>query len=289
VAGWSASAAAQRAPAARPEAAGSAGRAGYAFRQRNSGASGLFSRSMRRRLLTAPVLIAAMAVALTSAAAADLRAPARVKLVECSIENGSALFVARMSQVTGSDRMWLRVKLLERGDAGFRVLKAPGLSRWRKSKPGVSAFAYRQAVRGLEAGSVYRAEVDFRWYDASGSLIQAATRRSPACRQFDVLANLTARPIGMKVVQGVLRYRVLVTNEGIATATGVPVQLTVDGVVVGTVTVPALVPAERRVLSIQGPACTQSVKAAADPDGVIVESSESDNANEVPCADLPSS
>jgi subtilase family serine protease len=77
-----------------------------------------------------------------------------------------------------------------------------------------------------------------------------------------------------------------VTNEGIATATGVPVRLTVDGDVVDTVTVAALMPAERRVLLIQGPACTRTVEAEADPEGVIVESSEGDNAHEVSCADL---
>ncbi|MBA3263752.1 MAG: hypothetical protein H0T69_15005 [Thermoleophilaceae bacterium] len=211
-----------------------------------------------------------------------------MKLKDCSIEGASALFVAHMRPVTGSDRMWLRFKLLEKADAGFRSLKAPGLGRWRKSKPGVGVFAYRQAVRGLEAGSLYRAEVDFRWYDASANIIQTARRRSAVCRQFDVLPNLTATPIGTKAMsrQGVERYRVLVTNEGIAPATGVPVRLTVDGDVVDTVIVPALVPAERRVVIIPGPACTSSVEAQADPDGVIVESSESDNAHEVSCADL---
>jgi hypothetical protein len=245
---------------------------------------------MPRRFLTAPVLVAALAAAATTAAAGDSRIPASVKVKDCSIEEASALFVARMHQVTGSDHMWLRFKLLEKGDTGFHPLKAPGLGRWRKSKPGVGAFAYRQAVRGLESGSLYRAEVDFRWYDASGNVVLTAKRRSPACRQFDVLPNLTATPVGTKALrqQGVVRYRVLVTNEGIAPATGVPVRLTVDGDVVDTVIVPALVPAERRVLTIQGPACTHSVKAEADPDGVIVESSEADNAHEVPCADLQS-
>jgi hypothetical protein len=242
---------------------------------------------MPRRLLIAPVLAALVAV--TSTATADTRPPVSVKVKECSIETGSGLFVARMRQVTDSDRMWLRFKLLERGDVGFHVLKAPGLGRWRKSKPAVGAFAYKQAVRGLEAGSVYKAEVDFRWYDADGNLLQTATRRSPVCRQFDVLPNLTATPVGVKATSqpGVVRYRVLVTNEGIAAATGVPVRLTVDGDVVDTVTVPSLMPAERRVLIIQGPACTGSVGAEADPDGVIVESSESDNAREVNCSDLP--
>jgi len=275
VAGWSASAAARRAPAA--------------SQLRNSGASNLFSSSMLRRLLIAPVLVAALVGGATTASAGDVSAS--VKLRECSIEDASALFVARVHQIAGSDHMWLRFKLLEKGDSGFHSLKAPGLGRWRKSKPQVGTFAYRQAVRGLEAGSLYRAEVDFRWYDASGNVIQTAKRRSRACRQFDVLPNLAAKPVAAKALrqQGVVAYRVLVTNEGIAAATGVPVRLTVDGDVVDTVTVPALLPAERRVITIQGPACTRSVKAEADPDGVIVESSEADNAREVACANLPSS
>jgi CARDB len=243
---------------------------------------------MRRRHLIAPLFAAALAAVATPALAGDARPPVSVKVADCSIENESALFLARMRQVSGSDRMWLRFKLLEKGEAGFRSLKAPGLGRWRKSKPGVGTFAYRQAVRGLETGSVYRADVEFRWYDAEGKLIQTTRRRSPACRQFDVLPNLTATPVGMKASdqEGVVRYRVLVTNEGIAPATGVPVRLVVDGGLVDTVTVPALLPAERRVLTIPGPACTRSVKAEADPDGVIVESSEADNSREVACADL---
>jgi uncharacterized repeat protein (TIGR01451 family) len=245
---------------------------------------------MRRRFLIAPVLATALAAAVTTAALGDVKLPASVKVKECSIEDESAVFVARMREIEGSDHMWLRVRLLEKGEGGFHVLKAPGLGRWRKSKPAVGAFAYRQAVRGLESGSLYRAEVDFRWYDAEGNVIQTARRRSPACRQFDVLPNLTATPVGIKALrqEGVVRYTVLVTNEGIAPATGVPVRLTVDGDVVDTVTVPVLAPAERRVLAIQGPACTRSVTAEADPDGVIVESSESDNSHEIACTDLTS-
>jgi hypothetical protein len=244
---------------------------------------------MLRRLLIAPLLAAALAATAIPAAAVDKRV-ASVRLADCSIEDASALFVARMRQVGESEQMWLRFKLLEKGETGFRPLKAPGLGRWRKSKPAVGTFAYRQVVRGLEAGSLYRAEVDFRWYDADGNLLETAKRRSPPCRQFDVLPNLTATPVATKDAdqQGVARYRVLVTNEGIATATGVPVRLTVDGDVVDTVTVAALQPAERRVLTIPGPACTRSVRAEADPDGVIVESSETDNARELSCADLPS-
>jgi CARDB len=246
---------------------------------------------MLRRLLTAATVTAAAAVAVATPAVGDTRPPANVKLGACSIDSRSALFIARMRQVTGSDRMWLRFKLFEKGDSGFRPLKAPGLGRWRKSKPGVGAFAYKQAVKGLEAGSLYRAVVDFRWLDADGNVVQTLRRHSPACRQFDVLPNLTSQPLAGKALrqEGVVRYRILVANEGIATATGIPVRLTVDGDVVDTVTIDELAPAERVVIGITGPKCTESVRVDVDPDGVIVESSEGDNTDTLPCSALPAS
>jgi hypothetical protein len=246
---------------------------------------------MPRRLLIAPLLATAALAAATSPAAGVTKLPATVKVKACSIEDGSALFIARMRQIEGSRQMWLRVRLLEKSGSGFHLLKAPGLNRWRKSKPAVGAFAYKQVVRGLEKGSLYRASVDFRWYDAEGELVATTRRRSAACRQYDVLPNLVGAPIGLKALRqaGVVRYRVLVTNEGIAPATGVPLRLSVDGDVVDTVTVPELQPAERRTIPILGPACHRTVKVEVDPDGVIVESSEGDNAREVACSDLPSS
>lgn len=245
---------------------------------------------MSRKPLILLLLAAALAAASAAQAVQTTRPSAVVKLASCSIEDASATFVGRMRQVTGSERMWMRFKLLEKGDSGFRARNAPGLGRWRKSKPGVGAFSYRQAVRGLEAGSIYKAEVRYRWYDSEGGLVHAVKRRSARCRQFDVLPNLTAAPVGGRpgTKAGVVRYRVLVTNEGIAPATGVPVRLSVDGDAVDTEIVASLAPAERRLVTIHGPACTRSVEAVADPDGVIVESSEADNARAVDCADLPS-
>jgi CARDB len=233
------------------------------------------------------VVAAALAAASATPATGVTRGSAGVKVAECSIEQASALFVARMRQVEGSERMALRFKLLEKAAEGFHSLTAPGLGRWHRSKPGVGTFSYRQAVKGLEAGSLYRAQVDFRWYDAEGNLVATDRRRSAPCRQYDVLPNLTATPIAARLAEGgVVRYRVLVTNEGIAAATGVPVRVTVDGAVIDTVILPSVMPAERRVIWVPGPDCRQSVAAEADPDDVIVESSEADNAHEVPCADL---
>jgi subtilase family serine protease len=85
---------------------------------------------------------------------------------------------------------------------------------------------------------------------------------------------------------GVVRYEVLVENSGVAPASGVPVRLSVDRLAVNTVTVASLAPGEIRTLTIHGPACRNSVEAVADPDGVLVESSETDNAHRVACDEL---
>jgi hypothetical protein len=243
---------------------------------------------MRRRLLTA-LLLVAIPVAASAHAQSGVPGAARVKVASCSIDTASALFVAHMRKTRSTARMWLRFKLLEKSDLGFHPLKAPGLGRWRKSKPGVRAFAYKQAVRGLEAGSLYKAQVDFRWYDGAGRLIGTALRRSAPCRQFDLLPNLTAKPFAVRSLKPAerYRYRIVLTNEGVTAATGVPVRLTVNDTVVDTVVVASLPPAARKVVVIDGPPCVSSIKVEVDPDGLIVESAEGDNAREVACADLP--
>jgi hypothetical protein len=193
-----------------------------------------------------------------------------------------------MQEVPGATRMAMRFTLLEEtGDRAKRV-KVPGLRRWRSSKPGVQTFGYRQGIRNLPENATLRVAVEFRWYAQDGTEVARAKRRSARCRQFVTLPNLVARFTGVlpTSVPGVVRYEALITNNGKAAASSIPVRLTVDGDVIDTVTIPELQPAERVVLPIQGPACARSVKAEADPDGVIAESSETDNAHEVPCADL---
>jgi hypothetical protein len=241
---------------------------------------------MRFRLLTAALTTAAL-VAAASAAAAE-RPPASVSMVECSFEEHSAAFYARMKLVEGADRMALRFTLLERtGVEGGRPVKAPGLRRWHWSKPGVLALRYRQGVRNLEENATYRVRVDFRWYSAAGIEVERAQRRSPRCRQFLTLPNLTtqitrARPTS---VPGVLRYEALVTNVGDAEVASVPVRLSVDGDVVDTVTFP-LAPGEAKSVVIRGPQCRTLVRVEADPEKTIAETSEADNAHELSCATL---
>jgi CARDB len=241
---------------------------------------------MRFRLLTAALTTAAL-VAAGSAAAVDTP-PARVSLVECSFEEHSAAFYARMKLVEGADRMALRFTLLERtGVEGDRAVKAPGLRRWHWSKPGVLALRYRQSVRNLEENAAYRARVDFRWYSADGVEVERARRRSPRCRQFLTLPNLTTgiTRIVPTTVPGVVRYEAVATNTGQAAVASVPVRLSVDGDVVDTVTFP-LAPGEARSVAIRGPQCRTLVRVEADPEKAIAETSEADNAHELGCANV---
>jgi hypothetical protein len=238
-------------------------------------------------MLAVPLMILAAALPGAPAAGrmADAALPATVKLADCSVEESSAAFYGRMRPVAAADRMSMRFVLLERHAEGYQALRAPGLSRWHRSKPGVSAFGYRQTVRGLRPGGVYRVRVSFRWHSASGELVERTRRTSRACRQFHEVPNLTSAVAGSEPTKtpGVLRYLMRIANTGAAPAQDVEARLSVDGGVVDTVTIASLEPGESRDVAVVGPACTGSVSSMADPDGVIVESSEDDNAHTIDC------
>lgn len=241
---------------------------------------------MRFGLLTAALTTAAL-VAAASAAAGDTQ-PARVGLLDCSFDDHSAAFYARMKLIEGADRMALRFTLLERtGVEGDRPVKAPALSRWHWSKPGVLALRYRQGVRNLEENATYRARVDFRWYSATGVELERAQRRTPRCRQFVTLPNLTTKitRVAHTNVPGVMRYEALVTNKGRAGAAAVPLRLSVDGDVVDTISFP-LGPGEAKSVVIRGPRCQRLVRVEADPEKIIAETSDADNAHELSCVNL---
>jgi hypothetical protein len=237
--------------------------------------------------LIAAVLTTVALVAAASAAAAE-RSPAAVRLLGCSFEEHSAAFYARMKLIDGADRMALRFTLLERtGVEGDRRVTAPGLRRWHWSKPGVLSLRYRQGVRNLEENATYRARVDFRWYSATGVEVARAQRRSPRCRQFLALPNLTTRitRVAPTRTAGVMRYEALVTNSGHASVAAVPVRFSVDGDVVDTLTFP-LGAGEAKSVVIRGPQCDSLVRVEADPEKTIAETSEDDNTHELTCADL---
>ena len=237
-------------------------------------------------MLAVPLMILAAALpAAPASAQAAGPAPASVKVADCSVEDSSAAFYARMRTVPEADRMWLRFTVEEKHGGAYEPLRARGLSGWHKSKPGVAAFGYRQTIRGLQPGGVYRAKVSFRWYSTTGELLERDRRTSRACRQFDEVPNLTSTVVGSgpTKVPGVVRYLMRIANTGAAPAVYVDARLSVDGGVVDTVTISSLEPGDSREVAVLGPECASSVSSVADPDGVIVESSEDDNAHTMNC------
>jgi hypothetical protein len=194
-----------------------------------------------------------------------------------------------MQKIPGASRMALRFTLLqETADDSAQRIKVPGLRRWRSSRPGVQTFGYRQGFRNLPENASHRVRVGYRWYAEDGTEVARATRRSARCDQFVELPNLVARIAAVlpTKVNGVVRYRTLVLNDGKASASSVPVRLTVDGKVVDTVTLASLAPGEQRSVVIRGPACTRLAKLEADPEKAIAESSDVDNVHELSCAAL---
>ena len=175
---------------------------------------------MRRALLITALAAAALAALPAAAQAQQLKTS--VRIVECSFEQHQAIFRGSMRSIEGSARMAMRFTLLERtGAEGFKPLKAPGLGRWRRAKPGVVSFGYRQVVKALPENAVYKMRVDFRWSAADGSVLAQVQRNSPSCRQYSALPNLSVELLGASAtkVAGVVRYRVLVTNDGRAEVT----------------------------------------------------------------------
>jgi CARDB len=217
-------------------------------------------------------------------------APAYVRTVSCSPASSSAVFYGRMQSLGAGQRMSMRFSLLERSGAdGYRAVRSPQLDRWRRSRPGVAAFGYRQKVKGLSEDAVYRARVDFRWQDADGDVVRRARRRSRPCIQAGPLPNLMTRitRVQMTTVEGVFRYLVRVTNVGAAYAEKVDVRMDLDGAAVDTKTVPGLAEGHSAIVSFRAPRCGSWARAVADPGGTVRESSEDDNVHSLACSELP--
>ena len=241
---------------------------------------------MRVALATATVFLLAL-VAAGSAVAAPPRAGVRV--VQCDRLDHSAVFQGRMRRTAGVRRMAMRFTLLERSPwRRFTRIAAPGLDRWRHSRPGKIVFSYRQGVKGLMRDAAYRTLLAFRWYDRHGKLLREERRRSRVCDQAGPRPNLRAGLTGLRpgTDPGVTLYSVRVANRGVLAAPATDVRLSVDGGAPRTATVPSLAPGQTTVVSIRGPNCQRAVDAVVDAADAIEESNEADNAHSASCAEL---
>src|SRR5688500_16817436 len=236
------------------------------------------------------ILLAVLAAVPAPAAhAADPSAGVRVLTCEAWTEEqlGHVLYSARMRSVPGTARMSLRLRLLEKyGDGKFERVSAPGLGVWRKSQAGASVFRYKQRVRGLHRGAVYRAVVKFRWHGSDGTTFLKARRRSQVCSQGDELPNLHVASVETEPgeVEDTAIYRATIVNRGDAVARNVGVLLRVDGEVVDEAEpIDALLPGERRTVTFNGPVCQRKMRVVVDPKELIAESREQDNVRGTSC------
>ena len=202
---------------------------------------------------------------------------ASVRVLDCDRAGQEALFRAAMRRIAGTRRMAIRFTLLERdpGDR-FRRIRAPGLTRWKKSRAGVRRFAHRQRVRGLSNGSDYRVRVDYRWLDGDGRVIRGRRLDSRTC-SLAVLPNLKVSGIESTPEGAGSRYAIGVENAGEAHSPETSVRLGVDGNHQGFATVPPLAPGESAAVSVSGQRCLLRVRAVVDPALSVRESSEGDN------------
>jgi hypothetical protein len=250
---------------------------------------------MARRLATISILALVAGVgAVPALAGAKPRHTAAawtssVKVATCSPETGEAVFHGKMRRLPQTKRMAMRFVLLERtGLDGFLDVAAPKLGRWRKSRPGVRQFGYRQVIRGLDDGAVYKVRVDYRWLGEDGDVIAKARKRSASCPDQGALPNLRIRVNGVRRTSDANtdRYFLRVTNLGKAPAESVVARLSADGLVTGSATVQAIAPGAWRNLVVRGAECGRWVQAQVDPDAAIAETDEQDNTHQLACQDL---
>lgn len=204
-----------------------------------------------------------------------------------------ASFNGQMHTIPGTQRMAMHFTLLERIGGRFALFKPVALSDlkpWRRSKTSARTFIYTQRVTALRDGGSYRMRVQFRWYGANKTVLRTTTLRSRTCRQPAPLPNLTISSItsAPAPVSSQRVYSITVGNSGQGDARNVPVELKVDGAAVGSSMIDLLPSQESSVVQIQGPACAFTVRAVADPDRVIPETSDSDNALTAPCSQVAS-
>lgn len=236
---------------------------------------------MRKRGL-APLLVAATALG-ALAAPAQAAFPS-VKVEECRTgktpEMRYAAFLSRMRAVKGTERMAMRFRLLEHtpGSGEPRVVSAPSLNLWRKSRTGVRDFSYEQTIKGLSSGVTYSVSVQYRWYDADGDVIRRSKLESGTCVQDGDLPNLVlgAVRVAPGSSENTAVYTVSVGNTGQGDAKSVPVSLIVDGKLLDTQTVSELKAGEFKSVRFNGPHCAK-LRAVVDRAQVVPETVEEDN------------
>lgn len=122
-------------------------------------------------------------------------------LVQCltagEASERSASFAGEMTAQPGTQRMAMRIELLERtpGETGYRPVLAPGVGAWHYADPGVKAYKHIEQFTNLSAPANYRALITFRWESAHGRVVRRDEQRSPRCAQPAPAPPVPAAPL----------------------------------------------------------------------------------------------
>ncbi|HEY8584295.1 MAG TPA: CARDB domain-containing protein [Capillimicrobium sp.] len=240
---------------------------------------------MARTLLAAAALAASLAGAAPAAAADPVIADVEACVGSLVALERSVTLRGEMEATPKTDRMAMRFELYVRepSDAGFVRVDGPGLGSWIRSTSNVGRFIWTKQLTNLEVPAEYRGRVSFRWIGKSGEVLAKSSRKTPVCRQADVRPNIAlGRPAAEPGPQpDLVRYAVPVTNSGKGDAP--PFDVTLDGR--APVTVSGLKVGDTQTVRFVVPRCTpgQALLFAADGDGLVEETDESDNALRVEC------
>lgn len=245
------------------------------------------------------LILIVLAGALPAAAAAAPAVPQiSIGLDECVATSpgagGSAIFRARMVALPSTDRMLVRfdLQVREPGAADWSPVSTEP-NGWIKSAPGVSQLIWHKRFEALGGPAVYRARVRFRWYDASGALIDDAERRTPICAQPDPrpnleLGTLTVQPAGSGQ-PGQLRYAIPVRNTGRGDAGAFDVAFTLVGEPKPLIaSVSGLAAGDSQSIAVVAPRCQpgEQLRVEVDPGNRVDEAGERDNVLTIACPPL---
>jgi hypothetical protein len=210
------------------------------------------------------------------------------KVMVCDVAattDRAAAFYGRIDAIPGASKLALRFVLLERlgRDNTWSKLDLPALRQWHTSQAGVKRYGWKQTVDNLHLGGAYKVRIQYRWFSASGVVLDSQTRDTPVCK--GPIPNIALGQLTMKPgpTADTRTYLIEVQNTGKTDADRVDVSLSVDGAVLDTVTLDHLAAGDTRIVSFNGPVCRREISVKVDPGNSIGERLEDDNSQVLSC------
>jgi hypothetical protein len=217
---------------------------------------------------------------------------AQVAVLHCTHgatpEERSVTFEGRIAAWGRSRKMQMRFTLQARmPEATWAKVSAPGFGAWITAPRGLGRYLYDKTVDGLLAPAGYRAVVDFRWRDAAGKVIHSSRRTSRTCHQPDPRPDLTPGALSVQPAAqpGRRRYVATLVNAGKGDAGPFEVDITREGVLLGSLQISHLAAGAHRTVALSGPACTpgEQIAVVVDATHEVDESDEDDNVLSIVC------